>query len=340
MRRALVALAAVLVVVGFGFGVYWGLGHLRRVSAVVREKPSQTEALISLPGSLYLVQTGQIYRLVGRHFTQLTSGEPDWTQPAVSPDGTRLAAVLRRPKYSDIYLLDPQGHPTANITHDAAVHPAVIGENNWVFYPQFSPDGQSLTFSYDEPKVLGDYRVDLAIWQLNLADLKARWQELTTPNFYTGGDVRPSLLSNGDLVYSAFALDADSNVYSQVLLQHGNKTTALSPAKDDCGQSALSPGQNLVAMVCSYQNGRSDLVVATFDGEKLGPLVTLVSDQLSAGPVWAPDGSGIAYLAPAETGGNFQVWWAPYRAGTAPAHPQQVSQNLDLDGTSPLAWGG
>ena len=90
-------------------------------------------------------------------------------------------------------------------------------------------------------------------------------------------------------------------------------------------------------------------------------------DQLVAQPVWAPDGSGIAYFAPGVAAGPFQLWFLPKAAYVAPppappptptpggphngplpspsptpaplpVKPIQVTTNDGFDATSPMAW--
>ena len=124
-------------------------------------------------------------------------------------------------------------------------------------------------------------------------------------------------------------------------------------------------------MICSYEKQISNLVIAPWNGSSLGARTTVISDQLVAQPIWAPDGSGIAYLAPGGPAAPFQLWWLPRAAYNppspspvptptptpggphngplpsptltvvptpAPVKPIQVTTNLGFDATSPMAW--
>ena len=97
----------------------------------------------------------------------------------------------------------------------------------------------------------------------------------------------------------------------------------------------------------------------------------MITNQLVAQPTWAPDSSGIAYLAPAQLGQGFQLWWLPKNAYAPPApspvptpiptpggpvsspvptptpspapaapviKPVQITTNLGFDATSPMVW--
>ena len=103
----------------------------------------------------------------------------------------------------------------------------------------------------------------------------------------------------------------------------------------------------------------------------MGARRLVITDQLVAQPTWAPDGSGIAYLAPGANDSPFQLWFLPKNAyappvptptptpsptpggpysGTlasptpvppAPApviKPIQLTANNGFDATSPIAW--
>ena len=122
-------------------------------------------------------------------------------------------------------------------------------------------------------------------------------------------------------------------------------------------------------MVCTYEKQVSYLTIATWSGETIGPLKSIITNQLVAQPTWAPDGSGIAYLAPGAPAGPFQLWWLPKAAYAPPppspspsptpggphngplpspspipaapaVKPIQVTTNNGFDATSPMLWLG
>jgi Tol biopolymer transport system component len=248
-------------------------------------------------------------------------------QPALLPNGGGLLAIKREAAYADVYQLAATGSVVAKLTNNIAPSRfSDIGSNHWSFYPTLAPDGQTVFMSYDSGKVF-DYEVDLAIWQMPLAGTRSQWRQWTFPNSYTGGDVQPLPLASGGLLYVKYDQDADGRKASQIWYkaQRVGKATALTNLADDCSEPALSPDGKTLAMICSQKQQFSHLVLADFNGSGIGPLRTIVSDRLVAQPTWAPDGSGIAYLAPTQPDLPFQLWWLPKGGYALPTPPPSPS---------------
>jgi len=332
--RWLMSAALVLAMSAFGVGVYHAAGYLKAGQSHV-QRPSQTSGPI-LPGTVFVVQSGAIYRYEKGRYSQITS-DAGWAQPAADPTGNSLVAVRRQPNVSDLYRLSRYGRVEAQLTHNGS---PTVEANHWVFYPRFSPDGSRIFYDYDPKDPYNSYRVDLAIFASpGDGSSSVRW---TYPNDYTGGDVSPVPLRGGGLIYTKFSIDDQSKVHSQLWYQArpGSPGTALTEAAADCLQPAVSPDERQVAMVCTNgQTQSAELRSASFYPStlSLGPATVLVRGQLVASPSFSPDGKAIAYLAPAEAGGGFQLWTVAGTQSTAPA-PMAVSSNLDLDAASTPVW--
>jgi len=337
LLRGLVAAGLVVAMSAFGVGVYQAAGYLKARHPQV-QRPSQTTGP-SLPGTIFVVQAGAIYRYSQGKFTQITS-EAGWMQPAADPTGSRLVAVRRQVNLSDLYLLQLSGRAGPSLTHDSST---VVESNHWAFYPRFSPDGSQIFYDYDPKDPYNSYRVDLAIFAspagAGAGTGSVQW---TFPNQYTGGDVNPVPLRGGGLIYTRFSIDDQSNVHPQVWYQArpGSAGTPLTDLAADCLQPAVSPDEQQLAMVCTH--GRplaAELTTARFYRAtlSLGPTTVLVRGQLAASPSFAPDGKTIAYLAPGGSGGGFQLWTVSAAPSTAPA-PQAISSALDLDAQSAPVW--
>ncbi|MHB8614279.1 MAG: TolB family protein [Candidatus Dormibacteraceae bacterium] len=332
--RWLASVALVLAMSAFGVGVYHAAGYLKATHAHVQQ-PGQTSGPV-VPGTIFVVQSGAIYRYEHGRFRKITT-ESGWMQPAADPNGSSLVAVRRQANASDLYLLSPYGRVETQLTHNSS---STIEANHWVFYPRFSPDGSQIFYDYDPKDPYNSYRVDLAIFASPAdAGSASQW---TDPNHYTGGDVSPVPLRGGGLIYTRFSIDDASKVHSQVWYQArpGSPGTALTDAASDCLQPSVSPDERQMAMVCTNGQWQSaELRAATFYPStlSLGPSTVLVSGRLVASPSFSPDGKTIAYLAPADSGGGFQLWTVTATQSTAPT-PVAISSTLDLDATSAPVW--
>jgi hypothetical protein len=354
-----------------GIGSYLYLGAKQSKVAAPAQKPTaaspRPDAFV-LPGTLYLAQSGAIYSLSAGRFHQLTP-ENGWTQPALFPNGGNLLVVQRSAIFSNVYVMNRFGTIQSQLTSNIG-SPGDMGNNHWSFYPRLSPDGSTLFMSYDEPKY--GYDVVMSVWGVPMGGSIRQGRLWTISNDYTGGDVEPIPLRTGGILYVKYSYGPDLKLIGQLWLttRPGSDGTALTSPAEDCMEPAVSPDGKEVAMICTYEKQVAYLTIATFDGSSLGTLRTLLSNQLIAQPTWAPDGSGIAYLAPALPDGPFQLWFLPRNAynpppptpvpsptptpGThlqrtprpilypspVPVHPIQITGNLALDATSPMAWSG
>jgi hypothetical protein len=381
ISRYLLALGLAILMAVTGVSSYVYLGSRQSKVATAPEKPTAATPraqAFTLPGTLYLAQAGALYSFNAGRFHQLTP-EAGWTQPALYPDGTRLLAVKRSASFSDVYVLTLYGAIGGQLTTNAASARDAwdTGANAWSFYPRVSPDQTTLYMSYDGPKIVGAnyYDVDMAVWAVPLGGAVLRpGRAWTTPNSYTGGDMQPVPVPGG-IIYTKYTYDENGNRAGQLWFtdRAGAAGRELTSTGSACSEPAISPNGTSLAMICTYQKQASYLTIASWNGSSLSGFTTVVSDQLVAQPTWAPDGSGIAYLAPGGPAAPFQLWFLPKNAYNPPApspvptpspspggphngpipsptpspapvapvvKPIQVTFNLGFDATSPLAWLG
>jgi Tol biopolymer transport system component len=350
VRRRLALVPALLIAMsGFGLGVYHALGSFKTDVTRPPDEPTKAKPAFTLPGTIYLAQGGAIYRLRGETFTAITD-KSGWMQPALTADG-RLLAIKRSDNFSDLYLLDGNGKVVQQLTHDEGTDQKGINidSNHWVFYPRVGTDGTTVFFAFDAPKQRNgqQYEVALSVWSQALSDptptartgKSPNARQWTESNQFTGGDVEPVPLAGG-LLYVGYGFDNKEQLNATLLYQAGplQQAKPLTSSDDDCSKPTLSPDLHTLAYVCTAGKQTAELRVATFDGTTLSAPRTLISGQLVTAPTWAPDGSGLAYLSPASTGGAFQLWWLAGAGGPTPATPKQVTTNLGFDATSPPAW--
>lgn len=337
-------------------GVYFELDNLKGRPVAAHAATSGTRAM-SLPGTMYVAQQGRLYSFHGGVFKQITPAA-GWTSPALSPDRSRLVAVKREFNYSDLYLLGLDGHVEAQLTHNQS---GTVELNHWAFFPRFSPDGQSVFYSYDPKDPRNTFRVDLAVYSMPVSG-SARPRVWSLPNYYTGGDVDPIPLQNGALIYTKYSIDDKGLVHSQVWMQARALSTGvgLTDSNDDCGQPSLAADGAHLAMVCRRGGGQNvsvDWAALDLATYSLGTPVTLADGQDAAAPAVAPDGESVVFFAPAVAGGPLQLWTVPVPKSPTPAasataspsatpkappaaKPIQVTHNLTFDSTAAPAWGG
>ena len=388
ISRVLLAIGLAILMVVSGIGSYMYLGSRHPNLAAPPQEPvaaSPTAGAFNVPGTLFLTQGGAIYSVSAGRFHQLTAAD-GWTQLALYP-GDNLLAVKRSFLYSDVYVLSRLGRVIRKLTNNTV--PVLNRDNtlrHWSFYPRMSANGRTLFMSYDKPKF--GFDVPMSIWALPVGATMQQAKLWTIAIDYTGGDMQPVPLASGGLVYTKYFY-SDGHLTSQVWLTtsperpygggrylapppgpgHGK---ALTRPEEGCAQPSLSLDGRTMAMICTHGTQVSYLTLASFNGSTLGPRRTVINNQMVAQPAWAPDGSGIAYLAPAVLGSGFQLWWLPKAAYApptpspappatspspsgsvtsptatktpspaptpVPVKPVQMTTNLGLDATSPIAW--
>jgi len=318
-----------------------------------------TKPKFVLPGTMFVVQSGRLYKLQDGGFSEIGPAG-DWSQPTLTPDHQRLVAVSRGEFSSDLYLLDINGNVIKRLTKNDSRY---LTYNHWAFYPHVSPDGQSVFYGIDNPKLTDNVEpaVDLSIWSTPLAGTPSQARRWSDPLWYTGGDVSPIPLPGGGLIFVRHSIDPSTAVHSQIWYQsrpfYLNIGKALTDLSANCAEPSLSPDGTQLAMVCTNGGQTESLEVAPFTGNALGPARVLLSGGLFASPAWSPDGKALAYYAPVGAAGHFQLWYlvvappaAPSTTASAAASPTplvfptpqptpvQVTEGVDLSATSPPAW--
>ncbi len=362
MLRRIAATLFLPVMLAFGSGVYLYLGTLKSKAVQSRPvSPIVTKPKFVLPGTMFVVQEGRLFKLNAGSFTEIGPAG-DWSQPTLTPDHTKLIAVLRGNWSSDLYLLDLKGHILKRLTKNDSRY---IDYNHWAFYPRVSPDGANLVYSFDSPKLTKGVEegVDLSVWSMPLNGAQYQARRWTDPYWYTGGDVSPIPLASGGLLFVRHSIDPSTTVHSQIYYQSRalGIAKALTTEADDCSEATLSPDGTQIAMVCSHGKQSTSLEVAPFNGSALGAPHVLVDGRLYASPTWSPDGKALAYFAPQGQTGHFQLWWLPLPVAATPSPssavspslstsarpsptlaptptPVQVTEGVDLSATSPPAW--
>jgi Tol biopolymer transport system component len=342
VRRLRFFVVLLVLWVAFGFGVNRFLDSrkstlLTHPAAVV---PTEETANFGLPGTIYLSQAGHLYRFHAGQFSdmKLPTATGSWTQPALATTG-QLLVVARASEYSDIYVVDAaSGSIVKKLTSNATKTPRVE-LNAWSFWPHLTADGITVISNYDGPKTGTTFEVHLAVWSGPITG-KVQSKQWTQPDAYTGGDVSPVPLPGGGVVYAKYSLNEKSQIVSRLatVARPGAAPVYLTAGADDCGEPAVSPDASRVAAICTSDTQTARLEVIPLTKGVAGVPQVLLNSCLCASPAWAPDGSSLLYLAPADATGHFQIWWLNHANTLTPAPAKQVTSHLDFDATSAPAW--
>lgn len=202
-------------------------------------------------------------------FTRLTDHPWDDIDPAISPDGSRMAYASRRNGFFDIYVFDFASGQSNRITDT----PAYDGKPTW------SPDGQWLAYeSYQSG--------NLDIYIQSLADLAQPAMQLTDD---PASDYGPDWSPAGSLLAFTSLRSGEPEVWTVSLDQTENrfKNRSRNPSAADSAPAWSPDGQQLAWT--SRQDGLDQVVVAPAIDQGSAPIA------LGAGkdPIWDPAGSQI-----------------------------------------------
>ena len=137
-----------------------GYGHARITAAAPGGKNATADVYVV--GEIVVASSRtagkfQLYAAERSNLAQLTKLTPDTSSasdPAFSPDGSRIAYVAQRDGNAEIYVMNADGTGAVRVTND----PQADGR------PAFTPDGQAIVFHSSRPAPAGKQQ----IWTVNL----------------------------------------------------------------------------------------------------------------------------------------------------------------------------
>ena len=221
MRRAITIVTLLALMAGFGFGVNRLIAS--RKTKIPSETssyiPTSTRPAIVLPGTLYLAQGGQLYSLSDGFFTSLHSSTSagTWMQPAYVPGTQNIVAVLRVRR-----ILEPvpaqqsgDGDSPAQQQRGGALQGeprcgSTTGCSGRVSVPTGTPVLRV------RPAEELDHVRRRFLDMVGFATGTLANQRLTTANPFTGGDVDPTPMANGDVIFSRYAISNGARSHSSL----------------------------------------------------------------------------------------------------------------------------
>jgi TolB protein len=302
---------------------------------------------VAVPGRIYATKGRTLFRFSGTRLTVLMSGT-NVKDPALTPDGTRLAVADLEAQSSTIVLADANGQHRLPITPPSAPEGAL-----WAFGPAFSPDGQRVAYLTDRGKRPSSPQNlqpnDLGIWMADAGS--GHSHRIVAPIAYSGGDSDPSFRPGGgdQLVYTTYLYGGAPLQPVARLSWLSLRTGAhayLSPDQARNFQPAISPDGRFVAFIHAGAAGDELRVMPLSEtyGRDPQPYPSEAAALLQSGmvsqPAWAPDGNAIAFLK--LVNGSFDLFILPVSTNTgavqATAPAQAITQASFLDADSRLAW--
>ncbi len=295
----------------------------------------------ALPGRLLFAKGGDLWLWQGDGGRQLTS-TGDASQPAWSPDGTRIAYIRRGESYSDLVVAPSSGGEPLALTNNGSANPLHsyerIYDTTWAFYPAFSPDGSQIAFAAQDSPPFGspatDYHLGLFVTPSRAGGLRALLYA------DVGGHVgRLAYAPDGTAIVFAYGPAGPGAALLYRYALPDATTEPLPSAPEQSYDPAFSPDGRWLAFA-ARSSGGTDIFVMPAQG---GAPARLTDLGTARAPAFSPDGRLLAFLAIGSGGQSFDLWVAELQAsadGTVRAGElRQITKEIGIDANSGVAWG-
>jgi len=232
----------------------------------------------------------------GRELGQVGAAA-DYRNPALSPDGKRIAVRRRDPQdaNSDVWIIDPERGTTSRFTFD----PTSDGSPFW------SSDGSQIAFY--------SARNGGGLWVKSASGLGTEEPLLKEPTVNSGDSWSPD---GKALVYSTTEQKSGFDIW-ELPLTGDRKPKVLIQTPFNEGRAQISPDGRYMAYESS-ESGHPEVYVVTFQGPAGR---WQVSTNSGTEPHWSHDGKELFYLS-----ADMHVMAVPVRAGSTFDYgvPQQL----------------
>lgn len=210
-----------------------------------------------------------VYHPVEMQFTRLTNNPWDDIDPAVSPDGTRLAYASRRNGFWDIYVFDFRTGTAARITDTLA----------YDGHPSWSPDGLWLAYeSYNS----GNLEIFIQSIQ-NPGESAVQLTDDPWPDF------EPSWSPAGDQIAFTSLRSGESEIWTVKVNQADDRFQNISKNPDHAdGHPAWSPDGSILVWSTASEGNQA---IISYKLQTPGSRPEVFAAGSS--PVFSPDGSRI-----------------------------------------------
>jgi len=276
-------------------------------------------------GKILFARGGEIWMSHDGSNVAITQGGRYWAQPDWAPDGTKLAIVGWGANSTDIFTLASDASDLRQITRGQS---ARMAANEWMFFPRWSPDGQTLAYLSDRSTN------SPMIWTMRADGSNQR--QLTRPRGLLDSWDTFSWSPDGTQLVATGFTGATSQIYL-INVARPEAPRALTSEPGGAFDPTWSPDGASIAYATRDGRRYSVRMVSTESSE---PPITLLQADMARAPRWAPSGSALAYLALA--GSEFEVFVVNLtfdpEGHIFAGRPSQVTNRLGVDATSGLSW--
>ena len=231
-------------------------------------------------------------------FVAMTSGALNETDPALSPDGRRLAYALRGPNdegQADIFITDGPGRSGERVTANPADDR----------YPSWSPDASHLAFVR-----INGRTCDVMV--MSLAERRER-RVASCGNFE---EPRINWSADGEWLVESYAPGPDPIrgwQIARVSVTNGVREPLTLPSPGTLGDynPAVSPDGSRIAFIRGINGATSDLFTIPIGGGT--PVRVTWDNQDLVGVDWSADGRSLIYAT--DRAGGYTIWRAALDGG-------------------------
>jgi TolB protein len=217
----------------------------------------------------------------------LTQHPAEDRNPALSPDGKRVAFESHRDGNWEIYVLDLDTDDVTRLTDELAFDGA----------PAWSPDGSSIAFeSYRDGN-----------WEVYALALDTLQPTRLTDD--PAGDYAPAWSPDGEQIAFTSWRDGDKEIYVTAVDGSQQRNLTNSPGEDE--YPAWSPTGDRLAFVSSRDGYATEIYVMEANGEQQTRLTN--NDVNDWSPAWSPDGHEV--ICASYNKGEFFEVYHEYRSG-------------------------
>lgn len=316
---------------------------------------------VFVPGTLIYVQGRTLVKL--RHKSEPVHIAYNAAQPAISPDGKRVAYVQFQKNYSDLYLLDLRSGRSRPLTHDTLRDPADSRTGLSAGSPAWSDDGSAIFFTWNAPGFVAGVTDATTTNITDMSIYRCPWraacdsqstQQIAAPGYVlTGGyyDPAPRPADANTLLYTryAYATIAGGQIAFPSLIAHDLSGATAEQQLTDPGDAVSQPAWNRTGRYLAFVKTAVDQTTNALYAMPFHPPGSLADyahatllrrgTPLIAHPIFSPDGHWLAFLANGDDGTGFHLYLARVHLGRHPflEKPRMVTRAGTVD-SDRLAW--